>query len=62
MVAFLFWISLIASIILPSALVGALKAIKNDEDTKRYTIIISICLFVITFTVLIMLRQGLNFG
>jgi hypothetical protein len=62
MAAFLFWISLIASIIFPGALVGVLKAIKNEEDTKWYTIILSICLFVITFTILIMLRQGLNFG
>lgn len=61
MVIFFFWSSVIASVLIPGTFIGAMKAVKNNQDTKWYTIILSICFAVIAFTVLMMLRQGLGF-
>lgn len=61
MVGFFFWSSLIASAVIPGAFIGAMKAVKQNQDTKWYTIILSVCFLVIAFTVIMMLRQGLGF-
>lgn len=62
MASFLFYLSLLSAVVFPCALTGAVKAVKREEETKWYTATMSLCLFVITFTVLLMLRQGLNFA
>lgn len=61
MVGFFFWSSLIASFLIPGTFIGAMKAVKNNQDTKWYTIILTVCFVIIAFTVLMMLRQGLGF-
>jgi len=57
---FFFYLSIIASATIPGVLLDAVKSINDGEKTLIHKIVLGVCSGIIMWTLLMMLREGLN--
>jgi hypothetical protein len=57
---FFFYLCIIAAVVMPFVLVDAIKQIKNEKDTLFHKIILGACCGIIMWTILMMMREGLE--